>query len=68
MHTSTSIHNVTSIRSDVLRKSEEEGLPYYWRTFFFTTNDGGLVSVTAFADNPAALPEFPNPTRKEQTA
>ena len=69
MHTTASIHDVTAIRIGALEAREHEnGQPYYWRMFIFTTADGGELQLAAFADDPAALPEFSAPTQQEYTA
>lgn len=63
----TNIHNVTAINAGNLEvRQNSDGTPYYWRTFVFATNNGGEIAITAFADNPAALPEITKP--QEQAA
>jgi len=69
MHMTTDIHNVTAIQASALQTIQHDnGRRCYWRTFVFITGDGGQVSVTAFTNDPAALPAIPAQPQQEQTA
>ena len=67
MRTALSIHDVTAVRIGAFQSHQhEDGQPYYWREFTFKTVDGGEFQIAAFADNPAALPEFTRTKHKHQ--